>query len=321
MDKKRETKNKNQANTRLYAPTHQNAAKRSIDPWRAQRIRMEDPNVFAPTHGSHRTADKQPVNRNPRQAAVRADKRRHPSGKKSTKRSHRVLIWALACIALAGLIVGGYFLMLVEDIVVTGNQRFSADTIIQQSGLEAGNNLLLYALQAAEDKLCENPYIQEVNIKRVFPRTLSIEVTEREECAVVSSVGYHIVIDESGYVLKINDSIHDEQLLRINGVSLTGFQVNDTLAKSKDYQIKTLLEYLKALKSFALKDQIKTLDVANPLSVYMVTENDIQILFGLPDDITSKLEWVNEVLPTLTQNGVTGGTLDVSSDTGAVYTP
>ena len=54
-----------------------------------------------------------------------------------------------------------------------------------------------------EDRLEENPYIQEAQVSRKLPSSIEIHVKERQEAAVIQMDQEYVVIDEGGFVLQI----------------------------------------------------------------------------------------------------------------------
>ena len=63
----------------------------------------------------------------------------------------------------------------VDQVVVSGNSRYSAEEIIEVSGVEQGDNLILMDKYHIAEKLyTELPYITEVRINRKLPDVLMV---------------------------------------------------------------------------------------------------------------------------------------------------
>ena len=85
----------------------------------------------------------------------------------------------LSVLAICGAIIAALTLFFrVDSIVITGEERYSEQEIVDATGLRIGDNLFLlnkYAI--AEDLLKKLPYITAVRINRELPDTLTIDVT------------------------------------------------------------------------------------------------------------------------------------------------
>ena len=92
----------------------------------------------------------------------------------------------------------------VERIEVQGESRYSAEQIVQASGLETGGNLFLTdtgeAASAIEKAL---PYIGEAKVSRVLPSELSISVQEEPAASAILWEGQYVVLGASGKVLEL----------------------------------------------------------------------------------------------------------------------
>jgi cell division septal protein FtsQ len=76
-----------------------------------------------------------------------------------------------------------YYGFLLSDVVVMGNDEFSADYIVELSGLKLGTHMLFVDLDQAEENIAENPYLQVDSVTYIFPSRVRIVVSERKEVA------------------------------------------------------------------------------------------------------------------------------------------
>ena len=82
----------------------------------------------------------------------------------------------------------------VTDIRVTGNSQVKTEDILNACGLRKGENSLLVNVHKAEQKLVDNPWIENVSIRRELPGTFTITVKERVPlfCARKDNTLYYI---------------------------------------------------------------------------------------------------------------------------------
>jgi cell division protein FtsQ len=74
----------------------------------------------------------------------------------------------------------------VRVLEVHGNARRSADEIIKQAGVAAGQNIFTTDLEAARAAVLDDPWIETAALLRRLPSTITIDVTEREAAALVA---------------------------------------------------------------------------------------------------------------------------------------
>lgn len=243
------------------------------------------------------------------------------SGRRKRKRSKRGWKVFLAVLCLIGVLVCAYFALLIKEVRVEGVQRFAAEEVAALSGIEPGSHLLLANLNRARANIEQNPYFEVLALKRIFPDAIAIEISERQPMAVICCLDYDVVIDRKGHVLSIHQRGQAQNLLRVDGVFLTGFQVNDQLGNNQDFQIQTLLQILDALERYGLTSAFERLDMSNPLRIYFYAKEGITVLLGQSDGLDEKMQWIVDVLPALLDKQVQGGVLDVSAKGGAIYSP
>lgn len=110
-----------------------------------------------------------------------------------------VVLVILAICALSLCFALGYYYFFyfphfqVKHVKITGCNKVSPLDIIERANVNVPTNLLLLRLEEIGERLGENPWVDEVELKRVFPDTLEIEISERRPVAVVSSDALYYV--------------------------------------------------------------------------------------------------------------------------------
>lgn len=253
--------------------------------------------------------------------AARREARRVRRAQREPMDRNKLLTLLIVVVAFIGLLAAGYFVFLVDTIVVDGNERYSEGSIISLSGLVTGRHMLLANLDKAQEAMEENPYIKVVGVERELPRTLRITIEERVAVAAIAVQDYDVVIDVEGHVLAIGADSGQEPLLRVTGISQLGFKLNQKLGTSTDIQIRGLLLILEQLAQENLGEDITSIDLANPLRLTMRTKEGITVVLGQSDGLDEKIRWLKLALPSLRAGGIASGTLDVGAKGGAIYSP
>jgi cell division protein FtsQ len=72
----------------------------------------------------------------------------------------------------------------IREVLLLGGKRVSPEQAQERGGIVLGSNVFALDTAAAEQKLLETPWISEARITRDLPRTLRIEIKEREPAAL-----------------------------------------------------------------------------------------------------------------------------------------
>lgn len=92
-------------------------------------------------------------------------------------------------------------LLRVEKFEVVNARRLTREEVMELAGVKEGDGMLSLNLRAIGDQLRKNPWLEQVKVRRYFPHTLSIELSEREPVAVVN-MNYLYYMDRNGEVFK-----------------------------------------------------------------------------------------------------------------------
>jgi cell division septal protein FtsQ len=107
---------------------------------------------------------------------------------------------AVICYELYGIVIHTTFLRL-DRIEVNSLKKLHRDDVIALAGVKAGDDMMSMKLKRIGEQLIKNPWVEKVKVRRYFPHTLAIEITEREPVAVIN-MGYLYYLDKKGEVFK-----------------------------------------------------------------------------------------------------------------------
>lgn len=88
-----------------------------------------------------------------------------------------------------------------EKIEISRLRRVSREEILALAGARLGDSMLKLDLKRIGGNLGKNPWFEDIKVRRRFPGTLTIDVTEREPAAVVN-MGYLFYVDTKGNIFK-----------------------------------------------------------------------------------------------------------------------
>ena len=151
-----------------------------------------------------------------------------------------------------GLLARNTFLRL-ERIEVRGTRRLTREEVISQAAVRLGDDLLGLRLRPLGEQLAKNPWVARVKVRRTFPHTLSIEVSEREPVAVVS-MGYLYYLDSGGEIFKPLQEGDRLDYPVVTGLTEDDLTRDPAGAREALAGVLTLLRQLGSGKEFTLAD-------------------------------------------------------------------
>lgn len=140
------------------------------------------------------------------------ERRRRKTRKKADNKSLSSLRIGILITVLALIVVAAGVLMVpslnITEVYCEGCVNTAPGDIITAAQIKTGENIFLANIGKAGRTIKENPLIEEVKIRRVFPNRICISVTERIPAAYVKQGAECVAIDKGGVVLEV---ISDER--------------------------------------------------------------------------------------------------------------
>jgi cell division protein FtsQ len=113
---------------------------------------------------------------------------------------------------------------------VSSSRRLSEAALARAAGIPENANLFSIDLEAAEQKLLEDPWVRTVHMRRVLPDTLQVELVEREAIALASLDTDVFLVDAAGEPFKRWSSGDPHDLPLITGIGLAQIAQDKTQA-------------------------------------------------------------------------------------------
>ena len=198
-----------------------------------------------------------------------------------------------------GLVVAGIILVLllltspllsVRKVEVEGVVYANPELVASIVDSIDGEPILTVDLDAAEEKLLMIPWVRQARVSMHLPSRVTIEVVERAPIAFFRSVdGFNRVIDRDGRVL---DVIEGDP---VDFTPIIGTGPNLSAGQNTEQPFLGAAELINALPS-ELRSRLLRVTVSPEGEVSLALTNDVEVLFGRPDDFQAKLVGVvNEI--------------------------
>ena len=246
----------------------------------------------------------------------RPRRRREPSGRAS-EIVYRSLLAVMICAAL--FFIASVFFE-VKHIEVTGTGKYLPEYVAGLSGVESGDKLLfINKFEISQNLFAELPYVKAVKVRRSFPNTVVIEVTERKPAAKLLSGGISYIIDEDAYLLDYTALGDEYRLPVINGVAPSTNEPGKQLA----FEDPLMLDSLKGILSELVNsDWIENISEINLEKIYNISfsyANRYTVVLGDTSELSRKLSVLKAVLSRLHETDQ--GIIDLTSPEMARFQP
>ena len=205
----------------------------------------------------------------------------------------------------------------IENIEVSGNSTVDSSTIIKASGIKIGESVFKVDSVSEKKGISKVAYINTVKIKRRFPDTVKIEVTESTECAYINFVGGFVGIDQNGKVLTVKQKLTDVTKPVVYGISISDFEIGSNIAIGDEQKRNVLFEMLGQIRSSGIEDKIQYMDINDFDNITFTLKNKLSVKLGSTESIKYKIAYLKAVLDEL--GDVSGGVIDITDTENVVY--
>lgn len=213
-------------------------------------------------------------------------------------------------------------LLRVQEIRVEGNEHYTAQEIINATGLETGDNIFFFdkfsTISRAYTKL---PYLEEVTVERLLPGTLTIHVVESKALAYLAVGDEEWTIDRSCKILGKAVEGELEELIPIYGINPGTLMIGERLERADgiEERVDYLAELLGQIQDRGLASETKWINFSDTNKVSFKYTEKYQVVIGNGENVEHKFAMLMSVLGKLRSGDV--GTIDVSDASVCHFIP
>lgn len=106
----------------------------------------------------------------------------------------------------------------VEEVQIVGNTETSDISVLQELGLNETSSLLTLDLASAHEKLLSLPWVNYVELRKLYPASLQVKLSERKAFAIWQHGSQLSLIDKDGDVITPFDGVTGQGLPLLVGV-------------------------------------------------------------------------------------------------------
>ncbi len=207
------------------------------------------------------------------------------------KRSHTGNIFKflliLLILSLIGVTVVYAPFFRVSKINIKGNSYVSAEEVCRVADIAAGTNMFNVQTDVIAKRMQKDVRFEQVNIRRVFPGEIDIELVERRPMICVAGRYGYMALDRNGMIIDAHKNLTQMQIPLLTGEEVPdNIYIGDTL---KTDTIDGVLTFVSALDADSVA-RFSEINVSNPEKVVIYTTDAVQLRLGDLNDLEKKAE-------------------------------
>ena len=244
-----------------------------------------------------------------------------PQQRRTRKKRNALFAPLSFLIICAALVFGLSVFFRVSTIEVEGNSLYTAEEIIEASGIEQGDNLFFINRFTAISRIFSKlPYVEKAVINRSLPNRLVIVVTESQAIACVAAEDGTWAIDRGCKLLSKVGGDELRGLIRIEGLTPIAPEAGQVIApgEAESPKVSYLSAILTQIDTLGLRDNISYIDISgisNPSFDYL---GRFTVKLGSFENTEYKFQCLLSAVDALSEGD--RGTLDLSIDKRAHLT-
>lgn len=232
---------------------------------------------------------------------------------KSEKRTRRIKVIKLIIkififiALLVGLVAFAFTspLFNITEIDVEGNEKFEDEVYITLSELNIGENIFNFSKLKVISKIENNPYVDEVSIKRKLPSKLKITIKERVATYLINLGDEYAYINNQGYILEI--SKEKLPLTIITGISteIENIIEGNRLNNEDLERLQAVIQIKDSMNDIQMNRELSSIDITNKSDYFLTFDKEAKdVRLGDTTNLSSKILFIKYVLDE--QEGVPG---------------
>jgi cell division protein FtsQ len=206
----------------------------------------------------------------------------------------------------------------IKNIEIEGNEELTNEQIKELSGIKIGDNIFSTLEVVVRVKLKENGYDEDVKVKKKYPNSITIQITERKKAyQILTETECYIYIDEQGYILDY--SLNKLDVTTITGMSITETEIQNLkrLGEKDLEKMEKILHINDEAKKINIAQDIQQIDVKEEYVLHL-QENKIIINLGDATNLSDRMFYVKAILKEENNNS---GTIYVNGNINEGFAP
>ena len=196
-----------------------------------------------------------------------------------------------------------------RNIEIENNNILTKSDIKQLSKIKSGKNIFMYDLKKIESNIKQSAYIEDVSVKRKFPKSLIIRIEEKKIlCVLKDKNKNYYYLDKN---LNCIDKIKEESIK------------NNYLIVEMDFENQNDKKYLTTLidniNEQGLNNRINYINFTEKNQIYMKVDEKIEVIISKDKNIDHNISKLTKILVDLDKQNIHHGKIDMTFSKYVLY--
>lgn len=180
----------------------------------------------------------------------------------------------------------------ISEIQVEGNEKVSPETIISLSGLQKGENIFRFTKSGVENKIKQEPYVQQIEIQRKIPNTVVLSIKERHTKYVIEVGNAYLYLNNQGYFLELSETKPEVPILKGYTTKIENLVPGNRLEQEDLEKMEMVIRIMDSASNNEVQTFITAIDIQdkNNYTIYLDGEQKIAYI-GDASNLNDKM-WV-----------------------------
>lgn len=204
----------------------------------------------------------------------------------------------------------------IKKVSILGNPIMSGEDVKSRTENLIGQNIFFINKQNIINEAKKNPYVDNVEIKKVYPKEVDIKVFEKQGIYCVEKDGYKYVLDSGSVLLEKTDNVENRKLVNVIGINLKDVQPgNKTVDNTR------LLAFLdifyQIIKNNPTNYNIDSIDATDLMNIKIYI-GKVEGRLGNDENIPDKMNKLMHIIEN-SNIGIVEGYIDVGFNGAPIY--
>ena len=228
------------------------------------------------------------------------DKKRKRKKKNTWRKVKKVLLLLLKIILIIGILAGiGAFLFVspvfnITEIRVENSNKISENTYISLSEIQIGENIFRISKSKIIEQIKQESYVENVEVKREYPGTVVITVTERTPAYMIEKNGeMYAYIDKNGYNLETTTQALDIPILKGTITDIENLETGARISDEDLSKFNDLIRIMDGIKNNNIQEKLLSVDISDDKNYILEFKNsNKKVILGDTSELSTKMLWI-----------------------------
>lgn len=228
------------------------------------------------------------------------DKKSKRKKKNTWRKVKKVLLLLLKIILIIGILAGiGAFLFVspvfnITEIRVENSNKISENTYISLSEIQIGENIFRISKSKIIEQIKQESYVENVEVKREYPGTVVITVTERTPAYMIEkNGGMYAYIDKNGYNLETTTQALDIPILKGTITDIENLETGARISDEDLSKFNDLIRIMDGIKNNNIQEKLQSVDISDDKNYILEFKNsNKKVILGDTSELSTKMLWI-----------------------------